>query len=170
MRKKAAEHNDPTITAELIRKIRISRHLTQKELAVRAGITEGYVRKIEATRNEGATPKSPSLPVLVSIAVALDVSLDSLWNQRDYKDVPKENRKQPRYDPEVAGRLIYSAIENKAKEDEDMPDTAVLVEGEIEIDMQYLIEIKRGKKTPSFELLTSIADTLRVSLDSLVFE
>lgn len=55
-----------------IRELRIERGLSQAQLAERADTTMPYINHIEKGR------KKPSLEMLISIAVALDVSIDVL--------------------------------------------------------------------------------------------
>jgi len=55
-----------------IRELRIERGLSQAQLAERADTTMPYINHIEKGR------KKPSLEMLISIAVALDVSIDIL--------------------------------------------------------------------------------------------
>lgn len=166
MRRKQAKDNDTIFTAKQIRHTRKYRHLTQKQLAERSGVSEGYIRKIEAHEKE------PTLPVLVSIAVALDVSLNSLWIDLNPYIEPEFSRKQNSYVPAVGGRLIDCAIKTAVqdKQCDGIQDVEEFVETELDISFGYYYEIKRGAKTPSFELLATIAEKLGVSLDELVFE
>ena len=55
-----------------IRELRIGRGLSQAQLAEKADTTMPYINHIEKGR------KKPSLEMLISIAVALDVSIDVL--------------------------------------------------------------------------------------------
>ena len=55
-----------------IRELRVERGLSQAQLAERADTTMPYINHIEKGR------KKPSLEMLISIAVALDVSIDIL--------------------------------------------------------------------------------------------
>ena len=55
-----------------IRELRVERGLSQAQLAERADTTMPYINHIEKGR------KKPSLEMLISIAVALDVSIDTL--------------------------------------------------------------------------------------------
>ena len=58
--------------ADELRSRRVALHLSQEELAHRAGINRTYIAKLELARNQ------PTLTVLFRIAEALDVSLPEL--------------------------------------------------------------------------------------------
>ena len=57
----------------MIRRLRTRRKLTQAQLAKRAGVTQGYVARLE-----GEPALNPSLPTLRKLAKALGVPLASL--------------------------------------------------------------------------------------------
>jgi transcriptional regulator with XRE-family HTH domain len=63
---------DETIIAENIKKARIERQLSVEQLAIRAGLTKGYVSKIENS------DKAPPLATLTKIASALNTDVGFL--------------------------------------------------------------------------------------------
>ncbi len=56
--------------AKRAKQLRIKRGWTQKELALRAGVSERYLQKIE-----GKNPPDVTLDVMINFAVALDLEL-----------------------------------------------------------------------------------------------
>ena len=60
-----------------IRKVRQSKNLTVQELADRAGVSKGLISRIENSRT------IPSLPVLISIIKALEVEINSFFEDID---------------------------------------------------------------------------------------
>lgn len=63
-----------------VRSIRVSRKLTQEELAEEAGLSPEYVSRIERGK------ASPSFETIISIASALGVELSTLF---DFSDLEK---------------------------------------------------------------------------------
>jgi transcriptional regulator with XRE-family HTH domain len=79
-----------------IRQLRIERNMTQEVLARCAGLTKGYLSKIENS------PNSPPVSTLIKISKALGVGIDTVFSEEgtatDFTVVRKADRQ------EVAGR------------------------------------------------------------------
>lgn len=58
-----------------IKKLRIERNLTQEALAQEAGLTKGYLSKIENSKN------SPPVSTLISLAKALDIDINGIFSE-----------------------------------------------------------------------------------------
>jgi len=58
-----------------IKKLRIERNLTQEALAQEAGLTKGYLSKIENSKN------SPPVSTLLSLARALDIDINDIFSE-----------------------------------------------------------------------------------------
>ncbi|UCF85932.1 MAG: helix-turn-helix transcriptional regulator [Desulfobacteraceae bacterium] len=58
-----------------IKKLRIERNLTQEALAQEAGLTKGYLSKIENSKN------SPPVSTLLSLAKALGVNINDIFSE-----------------------------------------------------------------------------------------
>jgi len=58
-----------------IKKLRIERNLTQEALAREAGLTKGYLSKIENSKN------SPPVSTLLSLAKALNVDINTIFSE-----------------------------------------------------------------------------------------
>lgn len=69
---------------EILKRERIKRHLTQKELADKAGISRVHYTQIENASNN----KNPSLEVAIKIKQALNYKKDDLFLT---SDVPNKN-------------------------------------------------------------------------------
>ncbi len=70
-----------------IKKIRSSRHMTQLELATKAGITQAYLSLIEGEK------KQPNMDVLSDISKAIGLSVPFLiFYSIGDEDVPKEKK------------------------------------------------------------------------------
>jgi transcriptional regulator with XRE-family HTH domain len=106
---------DERIIAENIKKGRLERQLSVEQLAKRAGLTKGYVSKIENS------DKAPPLSTLTKIASALNTDVGSLLsgNSEKGEDVPlciirAEDRKEGPAKVEVSGyqleRLAYRKL------------------------------------------------------------
>lgn len=166
MNKKQALYSNLTETAVLIKKARKKKGITQKELATQIGSTQDYIAKIEDGK------RSPSLQTLAAIAIALAVSLDSLWIDTGYFGAAETIRKRTKYNPKISGQLIHRAVQDALKCDlkDEYKDIKDIVVVGFEISYNYYLELVRGSKRPSFELLSRIAVILGVSLDELVFD
>jgi transcriptional regulator with XRE-family HTH domain len=70
---------DEKLIAENIKKARLERQLSVEQLAKRAGLTKGYVSKIENS------DKAPPLSTLTKIASALNIDLGSLLSANSEK-------------------------------------------------------------------------------------
>jgi transcriptional regulator with XRE-family HTH domain len=70
----------------IVKRLRDARGLTQTQLAERAGLTQGYVAKIESA----AYAPDPALSVVLRLARALGVSIGELVAEK-----PTRRRKQP---------------------------------------------------------------------------
>ena len=68
-----------------LKRLRTERGWTQAQLAQRAGLTQGYVAKIERAENA----PDPALSVVLKLARALDVSIGELVAEK-----PTTRRKQ----------------------------------------------------------------------------
>jgi transcriptional regulator with XRE-family HTH domain len=68
-----------------LKRLREARGLTQVELAARAGLSQGYIAKLEPPNRPDAHKSSrqtnPSLAVLGQLAEALEVSLEQLLRE-----------------------------------------------------------------------------------------
>lgn len=75
-----------------IRQLRIERDMTQEVLAKAAGLTKGYLSKIENS------PNSPPVSTLISIAKALGVGIDAIFSEQgvetDFTLVRKGERQE----------------------------------------------------------------------------
>lgn len=75
-----------------IRQLRIERGMTQEVLAKAAGLTKGYLSKIENSSN------SPPVSTLISIAKALGVGIDAIFSEQgvetDFTVVRKGERQE----------------------------------------------------------------------------
>jgi transcriptional regulator with XRE-family HTH domain len=75
-----------------IRQLRIERDMTQEVLANAAGLTKGYLSKIENS------PNSPPVSTLISIAKALGVGIDAVFSEQgvetDFTVVRKGERQE----------------------------------------------------------------------------
>ncbi len=60
-----------------IRKLRIERNLTQEKLAEDAGLTKGYLSKIENSKN------SPPVSTLLSLAKAMGVDINAIFSEHE---------------------------------------------------------------------------------------
>jgi transcriptional regulator with XRE-family HTH domain len=69
----------------IVKRLRDAQGLTQAQLAERAGLTQGYVAKIESA----AYAPDPALSVVLKLARALDVSIGELVAEK-----PRGKRKQ----------------------------------------------------------------------------
>lgn len=58
-----------------IKKLRIDRNLTQEALAQEAGLTKGYLSKIENSKN------SPPVSTLISLAKAMDIDINGIFSE-----------------------------------------------------------------------------------------
>lgn len=63
------------------------RKMTQMQLAEKVNLSSCYISQIE----RGLVKKSVSLPVLISIAQALDVDIKKFFEIKDFKMIDKEN-------------------------------------------------------------------------------
>lgn len=59
-----------------VRQLRVERNMTQEVLANAAGLTKGYLSKIENS------PNSPPVSTLISIARALGVGIDAIFSEQ----------------------------------------------------------------------------------------
>lgn len=64
-----------------IKNYRVERGMTQIELAKKAGLSQGYLSDLEKNRF------NPTTPIIIGIAVALDVSVDGLLGMNEEKKV-----------------------------------------------------------------------------------
>ena len=71
----------------IVKRLRATRGLTQTQLAKRAGLTQGYVAKIESA----AYAPDPALSVVIKLAKALDVRIGELVAEQK----PARRRKKP---------------------------------------------------------------------------
>jgi len=75
----------------ILKETRTAKGLTQEELAFRAGMSVPYLSDIERGRS------SPSLTMLVDLAVALEVSLVELFKDIRIEEAKRDGgRKRPR--------------------------------------------------------------------------
>jgi transcriptional regulator with XRE-family HTH domain len=104
-----------TIIAENIKKTRLERQLSVEQLAKRAGLTKGYVSKIENS------DKAPPLSTLTKIASALNTDVGALLsgNPKKGEDIPlciirADERKESPAKDDVSGyqleRLAYKKL------------------------------------------------------------
>ncbi len=91
-----------------IRELRAERHLTQIELAKKAGLSPSYISKLEADRY-----RRPSADVLLRLASALNVVVEELYRAAGYP-VPADEI--PPTDPELA--LYLSRIGKLSSHDQ----------------------------------------------------
>ncbi len=75
-----------------IRQLRVERGMTQEVLAAAAGLTKGYLSKIENS------PSSPPVSTLISIARALGVGIDQVFSEQaaetDFTLVRRDERQE----------------------------------------------------------------------------
>lgn len=64
-----------------IKNYRAERGMTQIELAKKAGLSQSYLSELEKDKF------NPTTPIIIGIAVALDVSVDGLLGINDVKKV-----------------------------------------------------------------------------------
>jgi transcriptional regulator with XRE-family HTH domain len=68
-----------------LKRLREARGLTQTELAVRAGLSQGYIAKLEPPNRPGQYKSShqgnPSLTVLTQLAAGLGISVEHLLRE-----------------------------------------------------------------------------------------
>lgn len=81
----AAVASDPNYIASALKRARLGKGLSQRELANRAGVSAGLIGQIETCRTR------PSVKTLVSIAEALGLALDVLFIQSDINEVAGES-------------------------------------------------------------------------------
>jgi transcriptional regulator with XRE-family HTH domain len=118
---------------ENIKKYRIVKHMTQKELAEKANISRSYLADVENNRY------NPSVEVLKSIAKALNISVDKFFKENNGNDdliKSEKNAINPKLKP-----IIDSLDRAGDLQDEDI--------NEIARQVQFLIEYQRTKKRNS---------------------
>lgn len=76
----------------LLKDARMAKGLTQEELAFRAGMSVPYLSEIERGRS------SPSLTMLVDLAVALEIHLADLVRPMKMEGAQEGGRKRPKDD------------------------------------------------------------------------
>ena len=71
--------------AVALKRLREARRLTQAELAQRAGLSQGYIAKLEPTNRPGQYKAShqtnPSLAVLTQLAMGLGITVEHLLKE-----------------------------------------------------------------------------------------
>lgn len=73
--------------SELLVQYRLSHDLSQRQLAVRCGVSNGYISMLERNLNPSTgDPVAPSLPTLKKIASGMGMTLDTLFSMVD--DMP----------------------------------------------------------------------------------
>ncbi len=73
--------------SELLVQYRLSHDLSQRQFAVRCGVSNGYISMLERNINPSTgDPVAPSLPTLKKIASGMGVTLDTLFSMVD--DMP----------------------------------------------------------------------------------
>ena len=82
-------------SGERIRQLRMSRKMTQEQLAIKLNIGDRYLRKIEMGK------KGPSIDILVEISALFKVSLDYIIMGRQSQDDLKQQ--------------LYSVIQSLSK-------------------------------------------------------
>lgn len=69
---------------KVIQKYREDNHLSQRQFAMKCGISNGYISMIEKNENPSTgKPLTVSLPILKSIAAAMHLSVDELMRLAD---------------------------------------------------------------------------------------
>lgn len=61
-----------------IRRLRVSKDLSQEALAFRAGLTRFTVQRYEAGEGQAGSPANPSLRTVIALSQVLDVPLEDL--------------------------------------------------------------------------------------------
>ena len=68
-----------------LKRLREARGLTQTDLALRAGVSQGYIAKLEPTNRPGqhksSHQRNPSLQVLTQLAEGLEISVEHLLRE-----------------------------------------------------------------------------------------
>lgn len=113
--------------AQRLKQLRIERGLTLEEVASRAGLTRGWLSKVENFR------VTPSLPALSSIANILDVTLAELFEGLDARPpivvVSKDERRRIRRDEDVSSYVYESLAHPRPSRDMD-PFVLIVGEGD----------------------------------------
>lgn len=66
--------------SEAIIKYRKDHDLSQRQFALKAGLSNGYISMLESNINpKTKQPLTPTMPVLKKIANAMDISVDALF-------------------------------------------------------------------------------------------
>jgi transcriptional regulator with XRE-family HTH domain len=93
--------------AQRLRQLRIDRGLTLEDVATQAGLTRGWLSKVENFR------VTPSLPALSKICFVLGASLSELFEGLDRRPplvvVPKRDRRRVHRDDDMS-KLCYEAL------------------------------------------------------------
>lgn len=90
-----------------IKKFRIRKRITLEELAKKAGITRGYLSKIERSK------KAPPVSTLINIAEALNLTLTEIFGEEEGNDtsirlIKKKDRKIIAHDGTIFGYAYQS--------------------------------------------------------------
>lgn len=97
----------------IIKNLREEQNLTQEVLATKAGLTRGYISRLE---NGDYTDGSPTIKTLQSIAQGLSVPLELILNQAGFTKEDYINNNQT---ARMALRAKYNLNETEVKKVED---------------------------------------------------
>lgn len=90
---------------EIIVAYRLEHHLSQRQFALRCGLSNGYISMIEKESNpKTGQPITPTLQKLKQLADGLDMSLSDLFQVAD--DMPVDLMPEPPSEPEHATNLL----------------------------------------------------------------
>lgn len=88
--------------SELILKYRTEHGLSQRQFALRCGVSNGYISMLEKNCNPSTGEAAvPSLPMLRKIASGMGITVDDLFASVDDMPVSMGRSSRPAFDPDA---------------------------------------------------------------------
>ena len=132
------------INSEEIKNLRIKNGLTQQDVAIRLGVSEGTISRYESGQIQRISPK-----VMLGYSKLFRVPINSLYENAETEWVTALEEAGLR-DPRVAGFIEY--LEEQAQKEAKEPENIKLDDHEIEIVNAYRKADEQTKRIIDFSL------------------
>ena len=132
------------INSEEIKNLRIKNGLTQQDVAIRLGVSEGTISRYESGQIQRISPK-----VMLGYSKLFRVPINSLYENAETEWVTALEEAGLR-DPRVAGFIEY--LEEQAQKEAKEPENIKLDDHEIEVINAYRKADEQAKRIVDFTL------------------